>query len=123
MCEYWNATEARWVLVDPQLDDVWQTKLHIDFDVLNVPRDRFLAAGDAWAQCRTGKADPTKFGIGFANLRGLWFVAGNLVRDVAALTHEPDASFAELRSLYESDERLRVPPTVFNALLNRPEAI
>ncbi len=158
VCEYWNPTEARWVLVDPQFDKVWRTKLHVAHDVLDVPRDRFLVAGDAWMQCRIGKADPMKFGLSFVNLRGLWFIAGNLVRDVAvlnkmemlpwdvwgampqpdqsiedgqlaffdrlaALTHESDVSFAELRNLYESDERLRVPPTVFNALLNRPEAV
>ena len=64
---------------------MWQEKLKPDFDILDVPRDRFLIAGDAWAQCRAGKADPAKFGIAFANLRGLWFIAGNLVRDVAAL--------------------------------------
>ncbi len=158
VCEYWNADEASWVLVDAQLDEVWRSKLRIDFNILNVPRDRFLVAGDAWELCRTGKADPARFGIGFANLRGLWFVAGNLVRDVAALnkmemlpwdvwgampppnepisddqlaffdslaalTREPDASFTELRNLYEKDDRVRVPPTVFNALLNRPETI
>lgn len=42
---------------------------------------------------------------------------------LSVLTRNADASFDELRRLYESDERLRVPPTVFNALLNRPEAI
>ncbi|MDF3012009.1 MAG: hypothetical protein K0Q78_213 [Cellvibrio sp.] len=73
-------------LVDTQLDEVWQEKLKIDFDILDVPRDRFLVAGDAWAQCRAVEADPSKFGISFVNLRGLWFVAGNLVRDVAALS-------------------------------------
>ncbi|MBI3245223.1 MAG: transglutaminase domain-containing protein [Deltaproteobacteria bacterium] len=157
-CEYWNAAEARWILVDPQLDEVWQEKLKPDFDILDVPHDRFLTAGDAWAQCRTGKADAAKFGIVFANLRGLWFIAGNLIRDVAALnmmemlpwdvwgampqpdepiqddqfeffdrlaaiTCTPDSSFAELRRLYEGDDRLRVPETVFNAKLNCPEAI
>lgn len=30
-----------------------------------------------------------------------------------------DASFAELRALYEADDRLREPATLFNALLNR----
>jgi hypothetical protein len=34
-----------------------------------------------------------------------------------------DACFAELRALYEGDDRLRVPVTVFSALLNRSEAI
>ncbi len=42
---------------------------------------------------------------------------------LAALTHAPDASFEELRSLYQGDDRLRVPATVFNAVLQRPEAI
>lgn len=158
VCEYWNAAEARWILVDPQLDEVWREKLKPDFDILDVPRDRFLIAGDAWAQCRAGKADPAKFGIAFANLRGLWFIAGNLVREVAALnkmemlpwdvwgamprpdeplqndqgtffdrlaalTHTPDTSFTELHVLYEGDDRLRVPRSVFNAVLNRLDVI
>ena len=42
---------------------------------------------------------------------------------LAALTRAPDASFAELRALYEEDDRLHVPATVFNAVLNRPEAM
>jgi hypothetical protein len=156
VCEYWSAAEARWIRVDAQLDDVQRTELQVDFDPLDVPHDRFVIAGDAWTQCRAGKADPSKFGI--FDLRGLWFIAGNLVRDLAALnnmemlpwdiwgamvrpdeplrddqlalfdrlaalTRTPDVSFAELRALYEGDDRLRVPATVFNAVLNRPEAI
>jgi hypothetical protein len=158
VCEYWNAPQARWILVDPQLDEVWREKLQIEHDVLDVPRDQFLIASDAWTQCRAGKADPAKFGINFANLRGLWFIAGNLVRDVAALnkmemlpwdvwgampvphqsltqeqvaffdtlanlTYAPDFAFTELRRLYQVDDRVHVPATVFNALLNRPESL
>jgi hypothetical protein len=158
VCEYWNTTEARWTLVDPQFDEVWRAKLKIDHDILDVPRNRFLTAGEAWARCRAGEADPAKFGIVFANLRGLWFIAGDLVREaaalnkmemlpwdvwgaqpppneplhdeqfaffdtLAALTREPDAAFEELRRFYEGDERLHVPATVFNAVLNRPEAM
>jgi hypothetical protein len=156
VCEYWHAAEARWVLVDAQLDDLQRAKLHPDFDVLDVPRERFVVTGEAWAQCRAGEVDPSTFGI-FA-MRGLWFIAGNLVRDVAALnnmemlpwdvwgamirpdepwqdeqlalfdrlaavTRAPDATFAELRALYAGDERLRVPATVFNSRLNRPETL
>jgi hypothetical protein len=121
-----------------------------------VQHNRFRIAGDAWTQCRAGKADPATFGI--FDLQGLWFIAGNVVRDVAALnnmeilpwdvwgamicpdeplrddqlafldrlaalTHAPEAAFVELRTLYEGDERLRAPATVFNARLNRPEAM
>lgn len=85
VCEYWNTAEARWVLVDPQFDEVWREKLKIEHDVLDVPRDRFIIAGDAWVQCRAGEANPLKFGIFKGELRGLWFIAGEIVRDVAAL--------------------------------------
>jgi hypothetical protein len=158
VCEYWNAVEARWIRLEPQSDEVWREMLKIDFDPLDVPPDRFVIAADAWVRCRAGQADPSKFGIFKGDLRGLWFIAGNLVHDVAALnkmemlqwdvwgamprpdeplrhdqlaffdrlaalTRAPDSSFAELRRLYEGDDRVRVPATVFNAVLNRPEAI
>jgi len=41
---------------------------------------------------------------------------------LAALTREPDASFEQLRELYGGDARLRVPSTVFKAILNHREA-
>ena len=87
VCEYWKEREARWVLVDPQFDELWREKLKIEHDVLDVPRDRFLVAADAWTMCRAGLADPATFGIFRGNLRGLWFIAGDLVRDVAALNN------------------------------------
>jgi hypothetical protein len=40
---------------------------------------------------------------------------------LAALTLSD--SLAEVRSRFEADAGLRVPPTVFNAVLNRPEPI
>jgi hypothetical protein len=158
LCEYWNAAEARWVLVDPQLDTVWRRGLKFKFDPLDVPRDQFIVTTDAWTQCRGGKADPSKFGIFVGDLRGLWFIAASLIRDVAALskvemlpwdcwgamphpgqqldagtlaffdrlaalTATPDSSFAALRALSGKDERARVPATVFNAVLNRPESV
>ena len=83
--EYWNASQDRWILVDPQFDEVWRTQLHIQHDVLDVPRNQFLVAADAWRQYRSGKADPEMFGITFAKLHGDWYIAGNLVRDLAAL--------------------------------------
>ncbi len=45
-----------------------------------------------------------------------------LVDRVAALTIAGDEKFGEVREIYESEERLRVPPVVFNALRNGPEA-
>jgi hypothetical protein len=91
------------------------------------------------------------------NLAGYWWIAANLLRDVAALnnmemlpwdvwgamprpdepidderlalfdrlaelTRDPDTAFAELTAAY-ADDRLRVPDTVYNAVLNRSEPV
>ncbi len=42
---------------------------------------------------------------------------------LAALTRDPDASFAELMALYHDDEGVRVPPVVFNVITNHPETV
>lgn len=83
VAEYWDAGRAAWVLVDAQLDALQREALSIDFDPLDVPRDRFLVAGKGWQLCRAGAANPDDFGIG--EMHGLWFVRGDLIRDVAAL--------------------------------------
>ncbi|HTX50005.1 MAG TPA: transglutaminase-like domain-containing protein [Caulobacteraceae bacterium] len=81
--EYWDG--AAWRLGDAQLDAVQRAALKPRFDPLDVPRDAFLVGGEAWRRCRAGEADPTTFGI--MDMHGLWFVAGNLVRDIAALNN------------------------------------
>ncbi len=83
VCEYWNEDQQRWVLVDAQLDALQLRSLGISFDPLNVPRDQFLVGGKAWQMCRSGRADPDKFGI--FEWHGLWFVRGDLVRDFLSL--------------------------------------
>jgi hypothetical protein len=85
VCEYWNANRERWILVDAQIDDPQRGWFGIDFDVTDVPRDRFLVAGEAWARYRSGAADPAKFGLSLVNEAGDWWIAGNLMRDAAAL--------------------------------------
>jgi hypothetical protein len=156
VCEYWNAAESRWILVDAQMDAVQRNAFKLDFSPLDVPRDRFIIAGDGWQMCRSGRADSAAFGLTHINLSGLGFVEGNVIRDlaslnrmemlpwdvwgmmdideaalteekrtlidrVAALTIAGDERFGEMREIYESDDRLRVPPVVFNALRNAPE--
>jgi hypothetical protein len=83
--EYWNRDEQRWVLVDEQLDALQRNAVKPDFDTLDVPRDRFLVAGEAWRMCRSGEADPLTFGVGSADLWGLEEVMGQLFQDLAAL--------------------------------------
>lgn len=158
VCEYWHAGQQRWILVDAQIDDRQREMFPIDFDVTDVPRDRFLIAGEAWARCRAGAADPDAFGLSLTNEAGYWWIAGNLMRDAAALaniellpwdcwgampapdekvdddrralfdhlatlTQTPDTAFTELQRLCRTDERLRVPAAVHNAVRDREEVI
>jgi hypothetical protein len=85
VAEYWNAAGSRWVLVDGQLDAEQRTMFGIGFDVLDVPRDGFLVAADAWQRCRAGRADPDTFGLSFLDEAGYWWIAANMMRDAAAL--------------------------------------
>jgi hypothetical protein len=92
VCEVWDVEKGRWVLIDPQMDPLQQSTLSLGFSPLDLPREQFVAAGEAWRRCRAGEADPDAFGIccdpeefGLSTLYGLWFVRGNLMRDFAAL--------------------------------------
>jgi hypothetical protein len=145
VCEYWKDEKERWVMVDAQLDSFQCEKLSIQFDPLDVPLDQFLIAGRAWQLCRAGQADPDQFGI--FDMHGMWFIRGNLLRDLAALnkvellpwdgwgliekeeqalsttdmalldhvaelTLADNSKFHEMRSTYENDAHLRVPPII-----------
>jgi hypothetical protein len=86
--EYWD-DERGWVLADPQLTDpvifgTWK----VDFDPMDVPRDRFLVAGKAWQAIRAGGAAPETFGLHPPEegpMFGEWFVAQDIRIDLAAL--------------------------------------
>jgi hypothetical protein len=145
VCEYWKADENRWIKVDAQLDVLQQEVLRLNFDPLDVPPDQFLTGGKAWQLCRDGQADPNRFGI--FDMWGLWFIRGDLLRDLASLnrmellpwdswgliekddaeltpedmalldhvagvTLKGNEAFAEVRTLYEDDARLRVPDVI-----------
>jgi hypothetical protein len=84
--EYWNGATSRWVLADAQLGRTLCDTLGITFDPLDVPRQEFVVAGDAWIRCREGGLDPSRCGLEGEGRSGWWWVAGNLVRDVAALS-------------------------------------
>ena len=123
----------------------------------DVPRDQFLVAGEAWRRFRARRGRPREVRAQPAAEAGDWWIAGNLMRDGAALgniellpwdcwgamptpedaigddlaalfdrlaelTLAPDDSLAELRRLCE-DERLRVTPTVRNAVRGREERL
>jgi hypothetical protein len=137
--ERWDAADARWVRFDPQLDEVQLGLIAERVDPLDLAVGAFLTGGEAWQACRRGDLDPETFGI--FDMWGSWFIAGNVVRDLAALNkvemlpwdvwgamtldsaaidHERidelaaiagSGSVEALRAAYASDD-VRVPPVV-----------
>jgi hypothetical protein len=85
--EYWSSDQHRWVLADAQIDARQREKFGITLDLTDIPRDQFVFAGLAWRQCRAGKDDPNRYGLSAVNEFGDWWIAANLVRDVAALSN------------------------------------
>jgi hypothetical protein len=82
VCEVWDSTRGAWRLIDAQIDALQRARFALSFDPLDVPFTEFLVAGEAWQRCRSGRADAEKFGI--LDMWGLWFVRGNVVRDIAS---------------------------------------
>ncbi|WP_406218846.1 transglutaminase-like domain-containing protein [Streptomyces canus] len=86
--EYWDEKRG-WLLADAQLADPEITaNWPVDFDPMNVPRSRFLVAGEAWRAIREDGADETEFGLHRPTegpFFGERFVAGNIRLDLAAL--------------------------------------
>jgi hypothetical protein len=83
LCQYWNAAQNRWIMVDAQLDEIHCKSLNIRFDPCDLPEDQFWLAGKAWKSCRQGQVNPELFGI--LNFRGLWFIGGAVIHDMLAL--------------------------------------
>jgi hypothetical protein len=86
--EYWDR-ERGWLFADAQLADPFVTDhWKVDFDPMDVPRDRFLVAGEAWRAIRERGADPETFGLHPPQEGPFWgerYVAGSIRLDLAAL--------------------------------------
>jgi hypothetical protein len=78
---------GRWRRGDAQIDATQRAVFGIGdgVDVTDLPPGAFLTGGEAWELVRAGRADPDRFGLSGIGESGDWWIAGNLVRDVAAL--------------------------------------
>ncbi len=86
VAEYWHTEEERWVMVDAQLDEVWRRVMRIDAPApVVVSAEQFVTAGHAWQAWRRGELDADRCGLTSIPEHGLFWIAGNLRRDMAAL--------------------------------------
>lgn len=122
-------------LVDAQIDALQAEALGIDFDPLDVPREKFLPGPDAWRLVRAGRADPELFGHPPVGMAGLWFVAGDVMRDRADVETLPwdvwdpmpgpddPVDVALFDRIAAGQEPVRVPAEVFNERRGRTEPL
>ncbi len=84
--EYWDESSARWILVDAEQDEALIAHNQIQFDVHDIPRDKFLVGGRAWQIIQRGEANPEHFTAGLGDqFKGAWAVKDRLLGDLCAL--------------------------------------
>jgi hypothetical protein len=127
---------GRWRMLDAQLDQLQRDALKIDFDVTDMPAGEFVVAGDGWQRCRAGRDDPNAYGLPGIGT-GWWWIAGNLMRDLAALDNvevlpwdcwaempkpDEDFDFAPFDAMAAGERAVSpVPEKVYNAVRDRVE--
>jgi len=88
MEDHWVAEyrrDGRWALADAQIDARQRAEWDLDLDLTDLPRNAFVVAGQAWQRCRAGDDNPNRYGLSSIAEFGDWWIAANLIRDVAAL--------------------------------------
>ncbi len=83
VCEY--RLGDRWAVLDAQLGPRAREGFKIDFPVDDVPARAWLPAAEMWLAVRAGEVDPEICGLPSAGIKGLWWCAGSVMRDAAAL--------------------------------------
>jgi hypothetical protein len=116
VCEYWNREKKVWILVDSELGDEEKHYYSVNFDHTNVPRDQFMIAGEVWLGALSGKYNPEIYGVKAIDIKGLWFIRADVLRDLASLnkiellpwdyTEYYDHSFKEISELSPADLQL-----------------
>ena len=120
VCEYWDRQRGDWRHSDSQLDEITRAQCGVGFDPSNVPRDLFLTGGEAWLRCRAGEQNSDRFGHG--DVKGLWFIQVNVVRDAYAVNGRETSVWDEWREA--PPELRRVLPEELprvDRLARRPE--
>lgn len=120
VCEYWDKKIRKWLLSDAQMDEPISAQCRIAFDPTDVPRSAFMTAGEAWRACRDGEVDAEHFGHG--NVRGMWFIKINVIRDHCVLNGHETSVWDGWRSVPPSKRVIdRQEATLLNDLAASPE--
>jgi len=85
LCQYWDATNGRWVFVDAQIEESQRRAYGIRFNTLDVGPDApFQLAGWVWRACRAGTLPAEQFADSPTD-RGFPMIRYALLHDFDAL--------------------------------------
>lgn len=79
LCEWHDGQKWR------RLDVEFAPVQGIYFDAFDVPSERFITASEAWSRVRDEPEIASTFGVSSLDLAGVWFIAGSVFREIAAL--------------------------------------
>jgi hypothetical protein len=94
ICEVWNTSEKRWMLVDPYLNMV-------DFN-----RNKFDFSNEAWLVMQKGEIDPDQYGFP-GQYTGAGSIAGKISADLASIlgTEYPLSMYPPMMQYYFNNEK------------------
>jgi hypothetical protein len=84
LAELWDAATRRWVRVDAEYEPKDRPPALASVDPLDVDHARFIDAGRAWRECRSGRMEADRFGYDTTET-GLSVVRANVLHDLACL--------------------------------------
>jgi hypothetical protein len=102
--EYWRPSEARWVRVDPELDDDWLAKRTPGTTSESLAQSMYLTGTEAWQRCGAGELDPGLFKMGVT--WGIGEIRGSVLFDLAALNQDetlPWDIWGDMKAAYASE--------------------
>lgn len=90
IAEVWDEAAGRWRLIEPEMSAGWTPSVNgRPVDWLDVADDQFVTGPRAWQAVRAGADDPARYVVApeldVPVLRGLTYVAHNVIHDLAAL--------------------------------------
>ena len=98
ICEYWCAEQKQWIKVDAWMAQVQslesilpsymkQGLLGIKYNAFNVSDSHFITGAKAWLNCHDNNENFDSYGTYEEELKGVWFVRDNLLRDLLCLNN------------------------------------
>ncbi len=125
-CEYYSKSENRWILVDADFyyDDETLREYNIDFNLLDIPRNKFIFGAEAYLGLRNGTyskkeiyyaSSPKTLGIKAA-LHGLFYDFHCLMNDEIIFLHLP--KYILDKNLNLTEEELKELDLLASLMLN-----